>query len=182
MKLLTLGALPLSSCATQNDSLLTEIPEAAPPSAEFAWLQQLVGEWTIDVEASMGPEGEMTQMLGSESVRTIGSQWVFCEGRGEQNQHSAMTLGYDPAKEKFVGTWVDSTGPMLWVYSGQLDETRKILALDAEGPSFDDPTKTAWYRDSIEIKSADHRVLTSAFKNPDGTFTTMLRAEYRRKR
>jgi hypothetical protein len=69
----------------------------------------------------------------------------------------------------------------LWTYVGKLDEGKKALTLAAEGPSHADPTKTAKYRDVIELKSADHRTLTSSVLGEDGTWTTYLTAAYRRK-
>jgi hypothetical protein len=176
----------VSSCVAENENLPSDF-EPAAPTAEHAWLQQLVGEWTVRSSASMGPETDaVTQAWeATETVRSIGGLWVVGEAHATINGeslHTMITLGYDPAKEAFVGTWIDSSQNMLWLYRGQLDETRKILALDAEGPSFEDPTKTASFRDSIEIKSADHRILTSALKNDDGTWTTFMRAEYQRKK
>jgi hypothetical protein len=90
-------------------------------------------------------------------------------------------LGYDPDQKAFVGTWVDTLQTHLWTYRGTLDETKKILTLETEGPAFGDPTQTAQYRDALEIKGPDHKVLTSSAKQADGTWTTFLRAEYRRK-
>ena len=46
-----------------------------------------------------------------------------------------MTLGYDPAKKRFVGTWVGSMMAHLWVYEGSMDAEEKVLTLSAEGPS-----------------------------------------------
>ncbi len=134
------------------------------PQQEHQWLQKLVGEWTYETEAAMGADQTPMMSAGTESVRSLGGLWVMAEGQGEMPDGSpattVMTLGYDPAKKKFVGTFVGSMMTHLWVYEGELDEGRKVLTLDAEGPSFTDPNKTAKYKDTIEIKSDDHRVLT----------------------
>jgi Protein of unknown function (DUF1579) len=181
---LALGSALPTSCAADEESLPTQFPEPAGPTAEHAWLQQLVGDWTITSSSTMDPTKAPTEMKGSETVRTIGGLWVVGEGQADMNGtplHTMITIGYDPARKAFVGTWVDSSQAFMWLYEGHLDDTRRILALDAEGPSFVDPTKRVSYRDSIEIKGADHRTLTSEVRNPDGTWTTMMRADYHRK-
>jgi len=42
------------------------------PQKEHQWLQQLVGEWTYEGEASMGPDKPPEKFQGTESVRSIG--------------------------------------------------------------------------------------------------------------
>jgi hypothetical protein len=91
-----------------------------------------------------------------------------------------ITLGYDPAKNRFVGTFVGSMMTNLWVYEGELDAAGKVLTLNAEGPNFADATKTARYQDIIEIDSDDHRMLHSQVLGDDGRWTRFMTAHYRR--
>jgi hypothetical protein len=70
----------------------------------------------------------------------------------------------------------------LWVYEGRLDEERKVLTLEAEGPAFGEPGKTASYRDVIRVEGPDHKVLTSSMQVEDGDWVTFLRADYRRRK
>jgi hypothetical protein len=163
------------------------VQDMAPPTPldQHAWLQQLVGEWDVVAEATMEPGSEPMRMESTESVRSIGGLWILGEGKATFDGSpftSILTLGYDPAKEAFVGTWIDTMQTHMWNYAGSLDEERKVLTLATEGPSFGDPTQTANYRDAIEIKGPDHKVLTSSVLQDDGTWNTFLRAEYRRKR
>jgi hypothetical protein len=46
---------------------------------------------------------------------------------------AVWTVGYDPQKKKYVGTWVDSVTPYLWTYEGSLDASGRILTLETEG-------------------------------------------------
>ena len=100
---------------------------------------------------------------------------------GDVTAKTVMTLGYDTAKKKFVGTFIGSMMTNLWVYEGELDEAGRVLTLDAEGPSFTDPNKTAKYKDAIEIVSPDHRILTSRYLGDDGQWHQFMTAHYRRK-
>lgn len=43
------------------------------PRKEHQWLQQLVGVWTYESEAVMGPDKPMEKFKGRESVRSIGN-------------------------------------------------------------------------------------------------------------
>ena len=157
----------------------------AEPQKEHHWLQKLVGEWTYESEAVMGPGQPPLKSHGTESVRSIGGLWFQCEGQGEMPGGGpatmVITLGYDPAKKRFVGTFIGSMMANLWVYDGALDAAEKVLTLDAEGPSFADPGKTARYQDVIEVVSDDHRTLSSQVLGEDGRWHRFMTAHYRRK-
>ena len=92
-----------------------------------------------------------------------------------------MTLGYDPEKSVFRGTWVGSMMTHMFVYEGTLDADQKVLTLETEGPSFKDDGQTARYRDVITLVSANERTLTSFGLQPDGSWSQMMQATYRRK-
>jgi hypothetical protein len=154
------------------------------PQKEHEWLQKLVGEWTWENEMTMEPGKLPAMFKGTESVRSLGGLWVLCEGKvempGDGNATTLMTLGYDPVRKRYVGTFIGSMMSHLWIYDGSLDPTRKVLNLDAEGPSFTDEAKIAKYIDAIEFKSDDHRMLTSRTLGDDGTWTQFMTANYRR--
>ena len=111
---------------------------------------------------------------------------MLAEARGEMPggapMISLLTLGYEPDKKRFVGTFIASAMTMLWVYEdGQLDESEKVLTMSAEGPDFTQAGKTAKYRDVIEFKSDDHRVMSSHALGDDGQWHQFMEANYRRK-
>lgn len=163
-----------------------QMPEAPKPTAEHQWLQQFVGEWTVHSEMEMGPGGETMKCDSTESVRAVGDIWILSELRGQMPggppMTAFMTLGYDPEKGHFVGTWVDSFHPYLWIYKGTLDDSRKILTLEADGPNMMAPGTMAQYRDITEFRSKNERVLTSSMKGPDGQWHTFMKATFTRKK
>jgi hypothetical protein len=156
----------------------------AEPQKEHQWLQKLVGEWTSEVEAMMGPDKPPEKFRGTESVRSIGGLWMVCEGGGEMPGGGAattiMTLGYDPVRKRYVGTFIGSMMTHQWVYDGELDPTGKVLTLDTEGPNFAAEGKMTKYKDVIEVRSDDHRVLTSHMLGDDGQWHQFMTAHYRR--
>ena len=155
------------------------------PQKEHEWLQKLVGEWICESECSMEPGKPSEKFAGSESVRSLGGLWILCEGRGEMPGGGMatmlMTLGYDPQKKQYVGTWVGSMMTYLWVYNGSMDAEEKVLTLNAEGPNWSEEGKLAKYKDVIEVKGHDHRVLTSHMLGDDGEWRQFMTANYRRK-
>ena len=163
------------------------------PEKEHEWLKKLVGEWTYEVEATMGPEKPTEKFTGSESGRSIGGFWVQCEGRGRMcdagdagdaagTAITVLTLGYDSQTKRFVGTWIGSMMSHLWVYDGFLDTSERVLTLNSEGPNFAAEGKLGKFKDVMEFKSDDYRVLTSHMLRDDETWQQFMTAHYRRTR
>lgn len=158
----------------------------AEPQREHKWLQQLIGEWTYESEVSMGPDKPLLKSFGTESVRTLGGLWIVGEGKGQIPDGDTglmlITVGYDPEKKKYVGSWVGSMMTKMWIYEGSLDSTEKILTLEAEGPDMTSPGKTAKYQDVIEIKSADEHLFYSQSQGPDGQWHRFMTSTYKRQK
>ena len=152
---------------------------------EHRWLEQFAGEWTFEGEGVSEPGKPREKFSGTESVRSLDGVWLLCEGHGEapggEASTSIMTLGYDPAKKLYLGTFIGSMMTHMWVYEGTLDAAGKVLTLDTEGPHFGAEGKLAKYKDVIEFVSDDHRTLTSQMQGDDGTWTQFMTAHYRRK-
>ena len=152
---------------------------------EHQWLHRLVGEWTYETEAPAEPGKPSEKWTGTESVRSLGGLWVLAEGQGQMPGGGAatmiMTLGYDPQRQRFVGTWIGSMMTYLWVYDGELDAAERVLTLNAEGPDMATEGKMARYKDVIELVSDDHRVMTSHVLGDDGQWQQFMRIDFRRK-
>jgi hypothetical protein len=169
----------MTTSETQQESTMQ-----TEPQKEHRWLQQLVGEWTYEAEATMEPGKPPEKSTGTESVRSLGGLWILAEGQGEMPGCGAatmiMTLGYDSQKQRYVGTWIGSMMTHLWVYDGALDAAERVLTLEAEGPSMAAEGKMAKYKDVIELKGDDHRVLSSHMLGDDGQWHQFMTANYRR--
>ena len=149
---------------------------------EHQWLERLVGEWTFEVEAPAEEGKPAGKHSGRESGRSLDGVWIVLEGMGEMPgegvAHSIMTLGFDETKGRFVGTFVASMMTHLWIYEGDLDGD--VLTLETTGPSFTDEGKMAQYRDSIEFRGDDHRVMSSVCQGEDGEWHKVMEAHYHR--
>jgi hypothetical protein len=154
------------------------------PTKEHQWLLRMAGEWTCEGEAIMEPGKPPTTWSSSETVRTVGSMWVVGESESDMPgcgvSTSVITLGYDPQKGRFCGTFYNSMMPNLWVYDGKLEGD--VLTLDTEGPDMSPEGGTAKYQDIVELKSDDERLLKSRKLNADGTWAEFMTMTFRRKK
>jgi hypothetical protein len=157
----------------------------AEPQAQHQWLQKLVGEWTYEHECPAEPGGSPQKYTGTETVRSLGGLWTLAEGQGKMpgggTATTLMTLGYDPIRGRFTGTFVASMMTYLWVYEGTLDANERMLTLEVEGPDFEVEGKMRLYRDVIEFINDDHRTLTSYLRGEDGQWSEFMKAHYHRK-
>lgn len=156
----------------------------APPQPQHAWLERLVGDWSCEIEATMQRGQPPERHTGTERVRSLGGLWTVGEGTGGMpgvgEAHSVMTLGYDPQRERFVGTFVASMMTHLWIYDGELDAAERVLTLNAEGPGMAGDGSMASYRDVIEFLNDDHRTMTSYVLTDTGEWQRFMKADYRR--
>ena len=157
------------------------------PQKEHQWLQKLVGEWTSEAEMKTKPGEPPIKTKGTERCsiarRSLDSgrrSRARCPARG--SNHDELTLGYDPQKGEYVGTWVGSMMTHMWIYNGALDGTGNVLTLDTEGPSMAGDGKMSKYQDVIEFKSDDHRILASQVLGDDGKWNRFMTAHYRRRK
>lgn len=153
-----------------------QIPE---PTAEHRWLHSMIGEWTYEMNCSMGPDQPPMHTLGKASVRSIGGFWVLNEGT-DPHGTSIMTLGYDPKLGRFIGTFIASMMTFMWHYEGSLDPTGSILTLDTEGPNMSGDGSMVAFQDIFTRISEDERTLASQYRGPDGQWVPFMLVTYRR--
>lgn len=91
----------------------------AEPQQQHRWLEKLAGEWEYEMDAPAEPGEPPQKLTGIETVRSVGGIWILAEGRGAMpgggEATTLLTLGFDPARGRFVGTWLGSMMSHLWV-------------------------------------------------------------------
>ena len=105
----------------------------AKPQKDHEWLHQLLGNWKVHHDCEM-PDGTKSTTEGTMNCRSLGGMWLICESMGESPEGEAwsslMTLGFDPTKGHYVGTFVGSMMANIWEYEGELDASGKRLPLN----------------------------------------------------
>lgn len=154
--------------------------QAEQDRRERHWLRRLAGDWNVEAPSQDGAG----TIKGRESARLLGDQWVLLEGHSQMPDGSihasVMTLGFDPARDRVVGSWIGSMMSHLWVYEGGLDAAGTALTLATRGPAMDGGGATADYEDIIAFEGEDTRILTSRQRQPDGTWRELFRVRYMR--
>ncbi len=188
MKRFVFAGLPLAvlSFAVLIAPRLGAQDQALPkPAKAHEWLKQLVGEWVVESEASMGPGTDPIKVKGTEKCRMLGDFWLIADGTAEapgMSMKSVFTLGYNGDKKKYVGTWIDSMTDHLWTYEGTLDDAGNVLTMNTEGPDMMNPGKTAKFREVITIKGPDEKAFSSSMLGADGKWLTFVKSTYKRKK
>lgn len=173
LTLLLVPALPLAA----------QPPTPPGPEPEHALLKKFVGEWVTESECTPGPDLPKTKSHGTIKARMLGDLWMVAEHdmtSMDMKINAIVTLGYDPQKKAYVGTWVDSMFNHLWHYRGTAEGN--TLSLDAEGPSMAEPGKTAMYRDSYEFISDNEIRVTSQIEMEKDKWITFMTGVARRKK
>lgn len=176
----TTATLNPAASAAGAETCCANLP---PPVEQHIWLQRFVGEWEAEVEAFMGPDQPPMKTKGVETARMLGGFWLVSEGRNTEFPYSFIfTLGYDPAKSRYVATWVDTMSGHLWNYEGGVDTAGQILTLETEGPAPMASGKRCKFRETTRFTSADHRLFTSAMLGDDGKWIKVLTVNSWRKK
>lgn len=153
-----------------------------PAQSEHHWLSRLVGNWEFEHDCQM-PDGSIHKMSGTMASRMLGELWLICESTSAapdgSKWSSIMTVGFDPAKNQFVGTYVGSSMAMIWPYHGQLSPDSSTLPLESEGPKFDG-SGFGKYRDTIKIIDENNWLFTSELQSDDGSWVQFMSGPYRR--
>lgn len=154
------------------------------PQQEHQWLEHLAGEWVFESECHFTPGESPQKGEGYTTCRVLGGLWAILEGGGDSPESGAwstiMTIGYNPLKKKYQGTFLGSMMTHLWIYDGTLDSSGKKLVLDTEGPKFGE-SAMAKYQDIIELENDGQWKLWSQMQDENGNWTKLMEAIYRRK-
>lgn len=171
------SVLPLAAASAQ-------MPAPAQPGPEHALLKKDVGTWDATVEMN-GPPG--TPAMVSKGTETVtiacGGLWQVSEFKADMAGmpfEGRGTVGYDPAKKKYVGTWVDSMTAGLSLVEATYDPAKKTMTGWMEGP--DGAGKITKMKEVTEWKDDDTRVFTMFTATPDGKEAPTMKISYKRRK
>ena len=187
VSVLALAAAPAVAQDKPQDKKPAQAPAGGPPAPkpgpEHQLLKQDEGSWDASVEVFMAPGAPPTASKGIETNKLTGSGlWLVSDFKSDlmgQPFEGHGVTGWDPAKKKFVGTWVDSMTTSVSVSESTYDPVAKTATGWMEGP--DETGKTTKTKMVTEWKGPDSRVFTM-YNTKDGKETPTLRITYTRKK
>jgi len=180
------GRLALGACAAAllAAGLYAVAQEPAKPSAEHAALALSEGTWDASLAISMGAPGTPPQISkGVETNRMCcGGLWMISEYKsnpGSSPFEGYGMTGYEPAKKKYITTWVDSdlTTPM--TSEGTYDAATRTLTMRG---SMTSRGKTLQWRNVEVWKDDDTRQFTMYMRGPDGKESPGMSITYTRQK
>jgi hypothetical protein len=175
--MIAIALAALAALAPQDD-----MPK---PGKEHEWLKPLEGTWDVACKFHMDPSQAPMEMKGVETSKLdLGGFWLLSEFKGEmfgKPFEGRSTTGFSPQKKKFVGTWIDSMVPHLFVSEGELDAAGKVLTMIAEALDMatGKPTQERWV---LEILDKDTHTFTFYGPGTDGKERKTGEMKYTRKK
>lgn len=165
--------------AVGNVALAQDVPVATP---EHEILHKDVGVWNAKMTIWMPGMDDPITAEGVETNRMLGDFWIVSEFKadifGQAFEGRAQT-GYNAAKEKYVGTWVDSMEMNMTMMEGSWDEESQTMTFMGKGMSSATGEATI-SKNVVVYDDDDHHTMTMYMKDGDD-WVKGLQIEYSRK-
>jgi len=166
---------------------MSNAPKSAPefrtpqPGPHHQVLQKDVGTWDAEVVIHPGPGAPSIPSKGMAHSRlACGGLWLISEFKNETTGFEGHGIfGYDPAKGKYVGTWIDPMRTFLAVYEGSYDPASRTMTMWVET---DVQGKHLRWREVTETLDPDTQVWHQFMSGPDGKDFETMTVTYRRQR
>lgn len=177
-KLHALASLALASAGVLYASSRpwTQLP--SDPTEHHERLARAVGTW--DGELTMiVPGGQAIQSKVVETVGRVGGFWnhSVVEGTVMGAPFKGMYIqGYDPDRKKYVGLWIDSSGPTWQIEEGTYDAETDVLRMGHEGPDMTGRVTQQWSTTTYDAEGK--RIYQAFMKLPDGSASMTMEIVY----
>lgn len=173
-------------CVTVSASHSTAHEHENAHADAYEVLKKDVGLWETETSIWTAPDAEPLVSRGKEKSYMLGKFWLIYEFEGSMGGQSFSgfgNLGYDAKRKKYVGTWVESTGPNLGLHEGTWDEATKSFTMYsvARDPSAQ-PEKA--HKMISTYQDNDHRtfVLFEQVQGETDKWRKMMEIKYTRKK
>jgi hypothetical protein len=138
-----------------------------------------LGIWDAEVEVRPQPGAAAQRSQGVSVNRLLGGRWLVTDFKNDTSGFEGHGIyGWDVAKQKFVGTWVDSMRGSLVITDGNWDPARRTMTYRGEMTMGE--RKISW-REQTQSIDSDTQIFRSFLALPDGGEHEMMTVTYRRR-
>ena len=155
--------------------IFAQPPGMPQPSPEHGYFKKMVGTW--DCTMKMGPQ----ESKATARYRMIGGFWLVGNFNGDiqgMKFEGHETMGWDPKKKKYVGTWMDSMSPYGMNMESELDSSKKTMT--ATGDAMNMEGKMAKFKMVSEWKNDDEMTMTM-YEEKGGKMEQQFSIDYKRR-
>ena len=138
------------------------------PGEEHKILKAELGTWKADMKIWMPGADEPMMASGEEVNEMFGEFWVVSKFKANmmgQPFEGRASMGYDPVKKKYVGTWFDTMTPHMSFMEGTYDKDSKTLTMMTTGIGMDG--KPSKGKNVVVTKDDGSRVFTMYQQMPN---------------
>lgn len=172
----------LSSILTTFLATVLSAQEMPKPTAEHQKLAASVGTWDAVIEMT-GEDGKPQTSKGVSEVKAGPGGFFVIDDFNATLMGGPFVghgvTGWDAAKGKCIGTWVDSMSGHMMVLEGTLSADGKTLTMTGSGPG---PTgEMVAHRMVTTTKDANTRVFEMFVPGPEGKEMKVLTITYTRR-
>lgn len=144
--------------------------EAPEPTPYHKGLAEEVGVWDAEMFYFKPGSDEATPAGKGVETNTMlsGGLWLLSDFKGDPGPgafEGRGQTGYDPKKQKYIGTWVDSMSPRMMILEGTYDEKTKTATMFGEGD--DTGGQASSIKTTTHQPDAENRVFTLFIKPKD---------------
>ena len=191
-KAATSSATTSTATTSQPDQaeMMKQMMEMGKLNENHKMLAQLNGTWSYTVkfwpapgappQESKGVATRKSMMDGRFFVMDVSGkmQMPGADGKMKSMDFKGQGIeGYDNAKKKFVGTWVDNMGTGIMTSEGTYDDASKTFTFTAEYEMM--PGKKEQMRETLKLTDKDHMTF-EMFENRGGQEAKTMEIAYTR--
>lgn len=157
---------------------MSEFPK---PGAEQATLTKLTGDWKSEVRFYSAADAPPMVRPGTYKAQLdVGGYFLHRELRVDLDAvgdfkaiafHGRGFTGYDPFQQKYLGVWVDSGSPALYLTEGSFNADGDVYTETSRGP---DPTGKPLVMRMLTTLSGQDRLSFKMYRVEEGGGETLI--------
>jgi hypothetical protein len=147
-------------------------------SDEAAVLAAFVGTFDAEVTVRPGPGAEPVSQAGVSTNELRGGKWLVVDYRADSGFEGHGIYGWDEARGRYTGAWVDSMLVSIARSEGTWDAGTRSLNLVTETTH---QGRTIRYREQRQLLDDGSQLYRNLIPMPDGSELEMVRSVYRRR-